>query len=521
MGAVQEFRKGPIFDCANLTAQIFAKGNRFSEVRAFTRYLDAFEPALANLERMRPTNPTGRGRPPKYTLEQLFAPSLAALIFNSGLTQSCQRIMSDDLLRLRLGYPLIDSEMFDRIAQANTDEEITDPNLPTRQSAVNFVRTALPRQMPGLEWLSDFAYVELPYLIKQEFAQYADYSAVTIDSSRVRAIRSDREATKVGKTNTDTKPARRLGSVIAAKGAPVVLYGDCTTVGELAFGRNSVPEVMARAEAMAIRAERDGVPWDLGRPTLWTGDTLFHDNELTGILYDHRCVGLFRVKDWPSRTFKETFIGSGVDRLGNPFTTTITVATDGTLFCECDERLEINKRTPTNRFIGRPGRTGFIHIACNNPVCPRYGARIHVSFNRFRTSDGTANLRLVTPVDPADIGNLAILRNGTQAIEHLHSQMLLQYGLAADDTRGRRVITGDDAHRFYYLLGHALWNLTILFNLRDGRATLTPVTAKQRFDAEIRNKRHIENKKQRGAAATKGRYLTAKELDDLNVAVFN
>lgn len=521
MGAVQEFRKGPIFGYDNLTSQIFAPYNRFSEAGAFDRYLNALEPALANLERARTVNPTGRGRPPKYTLKQLLAPSLAALILNTGLAKTCRRIMSDDLLRLALDYPPVDPELSSRLAKQNTDNELTDPNLPTRQSAVDFVRNWLPDKTPGLEWLSDFAYVELPYLIKTEFPEYADYSAVTIDSTRARAIRSDKEATKVGKTDTDAKPGRRFGTVIAAKAAPVVLYGECTNLAELVFARNAVPEVIARADAMAIRAERDGIPWELGRPVLWTGDGLFHDNQLTAILYEHDCVGLFRAKDFPSRTFRESITCSGTDRHGNPFTTNLDVATDGSLLCECDEHLHINQRTPMKRFVGRAGPTGHIYVACRNPTCPRYGVRIHISFNRFRTSDGRPNLSLVTPVDRADIGNLAILRNGTQSIEHMHSQMLEQFGLAADDTRGRRIITGDAANKFYYLLGHALWNLTILFNLRDGRATLTPVTARERFDAEIRNKRHIENKKQRGKVAREEkRYLPAKELEKLNVAVF-
>lgn len=523
MGDVQEFRKGPIYSYENVVAQTFAPGNALSEVVGVMRYLDAMRPALADLEAGRSSGrgTFGKGRPPKYGLDQLLAPHLVTLLLDCDLAHANRRIQSDLWLRLALGYPPYTRRTMAELAAANTDREVVDPDIPSRQHVHNFVRTWLPLHAKHLEWLSDFAYVDVPYRIKTEFPDVADYTAVSFDSTRVVSTRrKDEGSTPIGKKDNDLKPGRRFHSVIAAKGVPVVLYGDCNGLSELAFARAEVPEVIARAEAMAIRAAGQGVPFERYRPTLFTGDNAFHDNELTRTLYEHDSVGLFRVKSWPSRAYHESFTAGGVTKDGVEFKVEYDVATDGTIFCPCDKHLDINERRPMQRFVGRSGRTGFIYVACTN-VCTRNGARVYVAFNRFKTSKGAPQLRLVTPVNPADLGNLAILRSGTQAVEHLHSQLLLQYGLAADDNRGRRIITGDYAHRFYYTLAHALWNLTILFNLQDGRATLTEADPVEIFHNEVRNKRHIENKRQRGKAAKNKTTLTSSDLRKLNVAVFH
>ena len=55
------------------------------------------------------------------------------------------------------------------------------------------------------------------------------------------------------------------------------------------------------------------------------------------------------------------------------------------------------------------------------------------------------------------------------AIEHYHSQLLAKHGLGITDSKGRRIFSGDLRHRWFYLLGDIIFNLTILFNLEDGK----------------------------------------------------
>lgn len=79
-------------------------------------------------------------------------------------------------------------------------------------------------------------------------------------------------------------------------------------------------------------------------------------------------------------------------------------------------------------------------------------------------------------------------------LEHSHSQLSTQYGLALPHTRGRRVVRDNFAQGLEYTLGHALWNLTILLNLQAGRPTFTPITPEGLFDARVRSTRSLLSK---------------------------
>ena len=256
---------------------------------------------------------------------------------------------------------------------------------------------------------------------------------------------------------------------------------------------------------------------------LIVGDAGFQNHRVLSKIYEHGFLGAFRMP----KALTRTVVGSRqVSRKladNKMLEATLDVCNDGVHFCDCDQSKHPHLRQPMKQFAGAFGKSPHVYVACENDTCDYFGQRFYIPFRKpdqkfagGRIELGDIDYTAVSPISRylKDI-ELAIWK-GCQAVEHYHSQLLAKFGLGITDTKGRRIISGDLRHRWFYLLADIVWNQSILFALEEGFEH-TALDRDALWEAMVRNRRQVDGYKRKRAgdvgeadADMKGRSNSAK-----------
>jgi len=492
--------QAPVRSYEGLTDRVFLKESVGSQEAAVLRYWARMGEARNWLDTMK----TAEGQlyggcPLKFAKSGLLMFHVVALVLNKHITEAFTLVQESPALRRAAGYPAPSQETLAALATAKKADEVKETDFPARQTVVDFFRwlerwggedqhddaTGDTNRVVSLEVLEELAYTQLPFEAHRRFGVSLDRGAV--DSTRIKSsrrhangARGDTEAVHMGrrKGRAENNLFGRFKVSVVASDAPLVVDSAITTAAETTYvAETTIDRLAARSERMKELAAAEGISGFSGLDGLLVvGDSGFHNHRVLTKLYEKGMLGAFRLPDSMKREVKGTRRVSRKLDNGQIIELTLDFCSDTTHFCPCDAGKHAHERVPMTQLAGRMGKNPFVYVQCQSPTCAFSAHKFYVPFRKAdiayadgRVEQGAIDYTAVTPIWRAlkDI-ELAIWK-GCQAIEHYHSQLLAKHGLGITDSKGRRVFAGDLRHRWFYLLGDIIWNLTILFNLEDGR----------------------------------------------------
>jgi hypothetical protein len=363
-----------------------------------------------------------------------------------------------------------------------------------------------------LEAIERLTYVEIPVEIAQEFG--LEFGVVAIDGHRImsprrhnkRLKRPDVGAKRLGKGDEIPMLGRRKMTAILVD-LPVVVASNITTNDErVHFEEQFIGLIASRSDEIKRHAaERGMVGFRAMDDALVVSDCFYDTDGCKRKALDYG----FDLAPRKRRSLTRKVIG--VRKLAEDVI--VDQCDDGTFLCPCDayeggRKKHPHKRQPMTQEAGRRAEHGGVYIRCTRPTCHLDGQRFWVPFREpdkvFKDGHHEPGKRSFTHMSTVWRGRKDVelwIHKGTQAVENHHSGLLAKFALGVKTRDGRRSIRGDARHSFYYLLADLIWNLTILFNLKDALVARDGVDPDELWDALVRL-RHKIAKNSDAAAAT-------------------
>lgn len=536
MARTPRWMQGGFRSYKDVTRRKYNPANQQSKEAFVARLWSEMTPVARWLDTLRGQSerPNGGNRV-HYERSSLLMMFVTALALNMSVADAYSFVQGSRRLRKLAGFSEPTEETLIQLAGSVYADDVREDGFPCRQTVESFfdwldrwagadaideTTGELSREV-CLEPLQHLTYSELPVRMAKKFG--ISMSKVAVDSTRIKSPRRrnsgkrpDKGADYMRRKEEKAMLGRLKVSTVLVE-VPIVVYSQITTDSEITHLRaKTIDSLAERSNVMKDIAAAQGMPSfaALDR-ALIVGDNGFLDNATMQKVHSRKFFGAFRIE----RQLTREVVGTrAVRRTSDGRESILDVCNDGVHFCTCDAKRHPHERRPMLQTAGDPfGTDPYVHVQCENPICPSYAVRWYVPFRGAdkvfasgRRELGDVNHALVNPIWRALKDVEVSIFKGCQAIEHYHSQLLEKLGLGIKDTTGRRKFSGDLRHHFYYALGDLIWNLIIFFNLQDGRA-LERLDRETLWDSAQRTARRIEARRVKTHAE-----LVEENEDDAN-----
>jgi hypothetical protein len=421
-------------------------------------------------------------------------------------------VQESDRMRAEAGLQPPTQETRAKLDAAEDEEDVLEDHFPVRQMIsefVNFVENWLEEhaedqdEIQGLNFLRQEAYEESIVAICKRHPEVRS-DVTVLDGTKVLSPTAgpDRKRRDVGAdfvTKRNRRDFCRVKFSASFGLVPLIFYSHLASppLNELSYALTSfVPGMTAHIER--LRGRIADAPSLAGlNGALVCGDGIFSNSRLIEMLIDHDLIGAFRK---PNALIRELVGQRQVSARGA--TVTLDVADNGDHFCSCDrlvhadgcnaepdcrctEERALHKRDPMKPRLHARGHNGGVYFSCRNDMCPHREDSRHIEFfvgyrkpNVALTGEiiarPAAAYDLMGPLSRGDIRYHSLLFKASQTIEHYHSQLGAQLGVAIHDRHpDRRHFFGNFANQFWFTLADLIWNLRVGLNLdrakRDGK----------------------------------------------------